>query len=129
MSDDFKEKALMDQSLKRFEILKSRTLFNFVFERGTRIHGKFLTLLLIRYPFRQIGFTITKSCKTAVKRNYYKRLLREIVRKNKYHFGTYIFILHLKAQTNLTYSDLSNDFMEIIEKYKSFDAQANHCGD
>lgn len=128
MSTDFEEKALMDQSLKRCEILKSRALFSLVFERGTRIHGKFLTLLLIRNPIRQIGFTITKTCKTAVKRNFYKRLLREIFRKNKYQFGNYIFILHLKVQTHLKYSDLSNDFMEIIEKYKSFDAQANYCG-
>jgi ribonuclease P protein component len=117
----------MAQALKRFEILKSKTLFNEIFERGTRIQGKILTLICFPSSTRLVGFTVTKTCKTAAKRNYCKRLLRELFRKNKHDFGKYMFILHIKSLTNLNYNDLNNDFLEVVQKYKVFDAQVNNC--
>lgn len=38
-----------------------------------------------------------------------------------------MFILHLKSLTTLNYNDLNNDFMEVIQKYKLFDAKVNNC--
>ena len=58
-----------------------------------------------------IGVLIKKSVGNAVKRNYYKRIVREYIKNRMVKFCEYNKILFLfTAESNIKYNDLIDDF-------------------
>ena len=55
-----------------------------MFDAGTRLHGRFLTILLRRAPgpSSRLGIVASKKLGGAVERNRAKRLIREIFRRH-----------------------------------------------
>lgn len=64
--------------------VRHRGEFQNVFDRGVRIHGRYLTLLMAAGPGAgcRLGIVASKKLGDAVARNRAKRLIREVFRLN-----------------------------------------------
>jgi len=117
----------MKLTLKRHEILKKRECFQIVFNKGKRLYGKHLSLIILPYKYRLVGFTVTKSCKLASQRNRIKRLLREIYRRQKHIFKKCIIIIHARTLYEMNYNILKEDFQKIIKRLQKIDKKNIYC--
>lgn len=73
--------------MKKYKIVKKNDDFNFIISKGQKKSTKNILMFyvdnkVLKYDTNHIGFTVSKKNKTAVARNYNKRLLRELVNKN-----------------------------------------------
>lgn len=67
------------------------------------------------------GITLSKKIKGAVLRNYYKRIIREILRKHQYQVqpGLKIIInLFSSPETRLTYQTLQDEILGLLKNGK-----------
>ena len=67
------------------ERIRRRADFQLVYEKGTRIHGRYATLFVLpnRLAVGRLGIAVTRKLGGAVQRNRAKRLIREVFRRNK----------------------------------------------
>jgi ribonuclease P protein component len=116
----------MSNFLKKSEILKKKDLFQLVFQQGLRINGEYLRIMVIPYETRLVGFTVTRKCRQAHDRNYLKRIAREVFRKFKTDFGSWIIVIHIKSMTNITYKTFERDFQNLLPRIRKLDATYLH---
>ncbi|HEX9917189.1 MAG TPA: ribonuclease P protein component [candidate division Zixibacteria bacterium] len=101
----------MKESLPK--VIKKKEEIEETIQQGEKRKGKYL-LGFVR-PYSQENFSfcilINRKIKKAVERNRIKRLLREIVRKNKEIFRTKgrIALLYISRSAETSYSELEND--------------------
>ena len=69
---------LKKHKLPKHEILRGKKNFNHVFSKGTIISGHHVYIIYVEEETRKVGFVVSKNVKKSVKRNRYKRLLKEI---------------------------------------------------
>ena len=69
--------------LKKVNRLKKRYQFNYVYKTGEHFSGKAVTLYVTpsKTKYVKVGFAVTKKIGHAIKRNLFRRRLREIMRK------------------------------------------------
>ena len=69
--------------LKKVNRLKKRYQFNYVYKAGEHFSGKTVVLYATTSKTKSIkvGFAVTKKIGHAIKRNLFRRRLREIMRK------------------------------------------------
>jgi len=103
-------------SLKKCEILRGRQNFDAIFESGKMLSGSNVSIFYRPAQNRKIGFVVSKKVKNAVKRNRYKRLLREIYRLNKQHFPEgYHFVLYARARSD-NFHILKEEVLRLLTK-------------
>ncbi|MCJ7508666.1 MAG: ribonuclease P protein component [candidate division Zixibacteria bacterium] len=101
----------MSQSLPR--VIKRKEEIEETIQQGEKRKGKYL--LGFVHPSSQEDFSfcilINSKIKKAVERNRIKRVLREIVRKNKEIFRTKgrIALLYISSSAETSYTKLEND--------------------
>jgi ribonuclease P protein component len=80
---------LADQRLRKDEKLLKRAEFDAVFERGQSVGSKYLVVHLMENDLGhpRLGLVVGVRFGNAVKRNTWKRRIREIFRRNKAAFG------------------------------------------
>ncbi len=103
---------------KRFRI-KKRTEFKKIYEEGNKINGRFVIVHYLENELNhpRIGITVTRKVGRAVIRNRWKRLIREIFRKNKGHFPPKDMVITVKRGMKLpTYRELEEDIIETVSK-------------
>lgn len=106
----------MKHTLLKSEILRQQDYFRAAFENGNRVYGKYIILIWLPFPKRLIGFTAARKCRLAVRRNYWKRRLREVYRVNKKMFDQEIVILHAKCAGKVKMQDLNSDLLNLLKK-------------
>lgn len=103
--------------MARFE--KSRRVrrrgeFQHVFDRGVRVHGRYMTVLMAATPGAvcRLGIVASKKLGGAVVRNRAKRLIREVFRNNPPNVVPAVDILVIPRRELLTasYPDIEADF-------------------
>ena len=100
-----------DQRLPKYEIIRAKTDFGKIFQKGKRWKGKYLNIFYLQGEKRQIGFTVPKKLGNAVTRNRIKRLMREIYRKRRDRIGSYaIIMLAREGSGGAQLQDLANEF-------------------
>ncbi|MCM8569661.1 ribonuclease P protein component [Gramella jeungdoensis] len=119
----------MDQSFGRSQKLKSRKLIDQLFMEGKNI--KSFPIKLIYIPIKnseknelKTGVSVPKKLvKTAVKRNRIKRLMREVLRKNKYLVtkdlsSSHAFMFIYISREEMSYEKLEASMKRIMEKFR-----------
>ena len=100
----------------KIKSLKSQNEIKQLLQSGKKIHTKFGIFFLgnNETPEKQIGVLVKKAVGIAVKRNYYKRIIREYIRTNLDNFSAYnkiIFVINKKI--DVPFSQLK---MELDQK-------------
>tara|TARA_Y100001970_G_scaffold208091_1_gene253562 strand:- start:383 stop:709 length:327 start_codon:yes stop_codon:yes gene_type:complete len=95
-----------------FQIIKNRSKFIHVREKGKFIQSKFFNLQLLEdKDLNQVifvGFIATKKIGNAVKRNKAKRIMRELARKVIVKYGKKNFYYVLIAKNSIFNSKFTN---------------------
>lgn len=102
----------------RGERLRRRAEFQQVYERGTRIHGRFFTLFLLsgEQSVGRLGIAATKKLGGAVQRNRAKRLIREVFRRNKIAHGFDVVVVPKRELLDASQTALETEYQNIIER-------------
>jgi len=90
-----------------------------VIKKGERSFSHNLLLLRLKTEDREtkFGIALRSGLKGAVKRNRIKRVLREILRKNKDRFfpGEKIILIYRSKQEKITYRETLEEFLGLFE--------------
>lgn len=105
--------------------IKRKKEWQEVVKNGERLSGKNFSILRLRTEEEKakFGIGIRSGIKGAVKRNRIKRVLREIVRKNKEKFspGEKIILIYRSREVEIGYQELLNEFLNLVKKLKKTD--------
>jgi len=109
-----------DQRLPKSEIIRKKTDFNEVFEKGRVWNGKILKCLYTKSNRRMVGFVVSRRFGNAVARNRAKRLLREAYRKNRIRMGDFLIVIMPKnAFKNIRSPEVESEFEQFIPQVRS----------
>ena len=106
--------------MRKINIVKKNEDFKRIIDLNNCYKNNFL---LIHYgsnnlDYYRFGISVSKKIGNAVNRNYYKRIIRNIVDNHKklYSKGKDYIIILRKACTGAKYKDIENAFIELINK-------------
>jgi ribonuclease P protein component len=102
----------------RDERIRRRAEFLQIYEKGSRIHGRLLTLFLFpsSRPVGRLGIAATKKLGGAVVRNRAKRLIREVFRRNKIAPGFDVVVVPKRELLDATLTALEAEYIQTVER-------------
>jgi ribonuclease P protein component len=106
------------QTLPRAQRLLRRPEFERVYNTGTRVHGRFMTLFALRSGRADVrlGVAATRKIGTAVVRNRAKRLARELFRRRKGAAGLDIVIVPRREMVDAPFAAVEADYRNTLER-------------
>jgi ribonuclease P protein component len=113
---------MKELSLSRRERIKRKKEMEGVFSSGKVYRGDFLTLRIAisreSNEKAKFAFLLAGKIKGAVNRNRTKRLMREVVRRNKQLFspGDKVVILASPEAKNRCFREFQSEFLNLVEK-------------
>ena len=100
--------------------VRRRGEFQKVFDRGVRVHGRYLTLLIAPAPGprSRLGIVASKKLGGSVARNRAKRLIRELFRQNPPEGGRPVDVVVIPRRElfDAVYSRLEEDFRGVCRR-------------
>ena len=98
-------------------IVKKSSEFTDIIQNGKHLSSSFFTIAYLKYDFLKIGFT-SKRGGNAVRRNYLKRVGRELARtcEQLWIIEAKVIIISKETVHNAPFQLLKNDFRELILK-------------
>jgi ribonuclease P protein component len=103
--------------------VRRRGEFQQVFDRGVRVHGRYLTLLMAPAPGARcrLGIVASKKLGAAVARNRAKRLIREVFRQHPPQAGRAVDVLVIPRRELFAarFSNLRDDFQSACRRAAS----------
>jgi ribonuclease P protein component len=102
----------------RPERIRRRPDFQLVYERGSRIHGRYSTVFVLpnKLATGRLGIAATKKLGGAVKRNLAKRLIREVFRRNKIAPGFDVVVIPKRELLDASLTVLEADYRNLLER-------------
>lgn len=118
----------MNFTYPKAEKLKSKTTIDLLFSKGKSVAKYPLRLVYIAGDFGEnipikIGVSVSKKhFKSAVDRNYFKRVLRETYRLNKHllienRSQPYAMMFLYQTKDRLTYEEINKKTIQLFEKF------------
>ena len=105
---------------RKTQRVRRRSEFQAVFDRGVRIHGRYLTLLMAPASgsLSRLGIVASKKLGVAVSRNRAKRLIREVFRQTPPHARGPVDVLVIPRRELLgaSYESLQDDFQSACRR-------------
>jgi ribonuclease P protein component len=107
--------------LQRFrpnERIRRRVEFQQVYERGTRVQGRFTTLFILATTLTvgRLGIAASKKFGGAVQRNRAKRLVRELFRRHKVAPGFDVVIIPRRELLDASLDALEREYRNNLER-------------
>lgn len=115
---------MVSETLPKKFIIHKRDTIERLFRSGKKISGRFVYYLYLPLDPKettpmQAAFMCGKKIGNAVTRNYYKRVLREVFRKNKTLFeGFQTLIVAQNAILRSDFASLQEDIIATAKKLK-----------
>ncbi len=108
----------MTEALPRTERVRRRPEFERVYDTGTRIHTRFMTVFIApnggAYP--RFGVAATRKLGSAVERNRAKRRSRELFRRHKVAAGLDIVIVPRRELLDAPLASLEADYLAALDR-------------
>lgn len=106
------------QGLPKDRRVRRRREFQDVFERGSRVHGRYFTILVLPslLPTSRLGIVASRKFGGAVARNRAKRLIREMFRKILPVYGgpaVDVVVIPRRELLDTPFSALDRDFLTV----------------
>jgi ribonuclease P protein component len=100
------------------ERIRRRAEFQHVYEHGTRVHGRYCTVFLLRNDRSQgrLGIAATRKLGGAVQRNLAKRLIREVFRRNKIADGFDVVVVPRRELLDASLTVLEADYRMLVTR-------------
>lgn len=102
----------------RSERVRRRAEYQRIYDRGTKVHGRFFTLF--RFPngleTGRLGIAATRKLGGAVARNRAKRLIREVFRRNKLAPGFDVVVVPRRDLLDASLIALESEFRTTLER-------------
>src|SRR5215510_2853323 len=102
----------------RNERVRRRVEYQAIYDRGSKVHGRYLTLFTLSNasPVGRLGIAATRKLGGAVVRNRAKRLIREVFRRNKLAPGYDIVIVPRRELLDASLSALEIEYRHSVER-------------
>lgn len=105
------------------ETLKKSYEFSRVYRRGKYFSGKYLTINVLEnvYFSNRIGISVSKKAyKSSVKRNLYRRRIKEILRTGDFNIkqGHDLVFVVKKSEEIPKYREIEKEIINLLEKAK-----------
>ena len=100
------------------ERIRRRPEFRQVYEKGTRVHGRYCTIFVLpnSQGVGRLGIAATKKLGGAVQRNRAKRLIREIFRRNKIAPGFDVVVVPRRELLEASLTAIEADYRSTLER-------------
>ena len=101
------------------EHIRRRADFQLVYQRGTRINGRFSTVFVLAKGegAGRLGVAATRKLGGAVVRNRAKRLIREIFRRNKIAPGCDVVVVPKRELLEASLTVLEADYRTLLTRH------------
>lgn len=100
--------------------VRRRGEFQEAFERGARVHGRYMTVVVAPTPGAtcRLGIVASKKLGGAVVRNKAKRLIREVFRNNPPNVQPAVDLVVIPRRELVTakYPDIEDDFKSVCRR-------------
>ncbi len=102
----------------RIERIRRRAEYQAVYDRGQKVHGRYLTLFALgnATSVGRLGIAATRKLGGAVVRNRAKRLIREVFRRNKLAPGFDVVVVPKRELLDASLSALEAEFRNTLER-------------
>jgi ribonuclease P protein component len=113
---------IVGESLLREERLRRRADFRCCYERGRRLHGRWVTLYVLERgretALPRLGITVTRKVGGAVVRQKMKRRIREIYRRwnRRRQLPPYDIVVHVKPRAaTVDFATLQTEILHLLQ--------------
>jgi ribonuclease P protein component len=100
------------------ERVRRRVDYQRIYDRGIRVHSKYLTLFTLsnELPIGRLGIAATRKIGGAVVRNKAKRLIREVFRRNKLAPGFDVVVIPKRELVDASLTAIEAEFRSTLER-------------
>ena len=116
-------------SLKKHQLLRKRSEFDRFFKSAKPFDGKYIRLYINKQAedIQKVAFICGKYIGNAVTRNYCKRQLREVYRKNQDLWDTNIDIAFISKKNfrNTNQNIIKNEIITLLKKHEIYTHKTN----
>ncbi|AEH44515.1 ribonuclease P protein component [Thermodesulfatator indicus DSM 15286] len=114
--------GIKKESFTKDERLRRRREYERVYRQGKRLSLPYLRIILApnQLGHSRLGLSVSKKVGNAVKRNYIKRILREVFRRNRdiFPLSHDIVIIPRAKILEIPQDKIKKDLVELFKKYE-----------
>jgi ribonuclease P protein component len=102
----------------RNERVRRRAEYQRIYDRGSRVHGRLLTMFTFPNDLAvgRLGIAATKKLGGAVVRNRAKRLIREVFRRNKLAPGVDVVVIPKRELLDASLASIEIEFRQTLDR-------------
>lgn len=106
--------------MKKYEIVKEKRVFDKIIKESKYVKNSAFVIYYEKHEdnFPKFGVAVGKKIGNAVTRNKYKRIIRNLIDKNKFLFkNTFDYIIIIKKSClNMSYNELDDSLNKLIKE-------------